>query len=76
MVNAVVRAADGLGLTAAQVALLWVRDAPGVSAPLLGARTPEQLASLLATEEQTLPDLIVTALDDITGGPHLGRVRA
>lgn len=73
VVDAVARAADGLGLTAAQVALLWVRDAPGVTAPLLGVRTPEQLASLLATDDHGLPEAIVAALDDITGGPHLGR---
>lgn len=73
VVDAVGRAADGLGLTSAQVALLWVRDAPGVTAPLLGARTAEQLASLLVTEEHSLPLQITAALDDITGGPHLGR---
>ena len=39
VVEAVARAAEGLDLTPLQVALLWVRDAPGVTAPLLGART-------------------------------------
>ncbi|MGI5951792.1 MAG: aldo/keto reductase [Brooklawnia sp.] len=73
VVDAVARAADGLGLSCAQVALLWVRDAPGVTAPLLGARTREQLRSLLETEEHSLPIQIIQALDDITGGAHLGR---
>lgn len=68
VVDAVTRAGDGLGLSAAQVALLWVRDAPGVTAPLLGARTPDQLAPLLAIDGETLPPPIVEALDDITGG--------
>ena len=63
------RAADGLDLTPLQVALLWVRDAPGVTAPLLGARTPGQLAPALAVEEQELPAEIVSALDDVSGGP-------
>ena len=36
VVEAVVRAADGLDLTPLQVALLWVRDAPGVTAPAAG----------------------------------------
>jgi len=76
VVDAVARAADGLGLSTAQVALLWVRDAPGVTAPLLGARTTDQLASLLRTESQSLPEPIAAALDDITGGPHAGRGRA
>lgn len=74
VVEAVARAASGLDLAPAQVALLWVRDAPGVTAPLLGARTPEQLAELLATESHALPAPITEALDDITGGPHAGRI--
>ena len=73
VVDAVSRAADGLGLTTAQVALLWVRDAPGVTAPLLGVRTPEHLAALLAVDDQVLPEPITAALDDITGGPHQAR---
>ena len=73
VVEAVARAAEGLDLTPLQVALLWVRDAPGVTAPLLGARTAGQLAPALATEELTLPAEIVSALDDVSGGPNLLR---
>ena len=76
VVEAVARAAQGLDLTPLQVALLWVRDAPGVTAPLLGARTAGQLAPALATEEMTLPDEIVSALDDVSGGPNLLRPSA
>ena len=68
VVDAVVHAGEGLGLSAAQVALLWVRDAPGVTAPLLGARSVSQLRQLLSVHEQTMPEEIVDALDDITGG--------
>lgn len=71
VVDAVARAGEGLGLSAAQVALLWVRDAPGVTAPLLGARTVEQLEPLLAIDDQSLPGVIVDALDDITGGARV-----
>jgi aryl-alcohol dehydrogenase-like predicted oxidoreductase len=73
VVEAVARAAEGLDLTPLQVALLWVRDAPSVTAPLLGARTTAQLAPALATEDQRLPDEIVSALDDVSGGPHAAR---
>lgn len=73
VVEAVVRAADGLDLTPLQVALLWVRDAPGVTAPLLGARTAGQLAPALAVEDVTLPVEIISALDDVSGGPNLAR---
>jgi aryl-alcohol dehydrogenase-like predicted oxidoreductase len=73
VVDAVVTAADGLDLTPGQVALLWVRDAPGVTAPLLGARTAAQLDPYLACEELELPAEIVAALDDVSGGPNVMR---
>jgi aryl-alcohol dehydrogenase-like predicted oxidoreductase len=76
VVEAVVRAAEGLDLTPLQVALLWVRDAPGVTAPLLGARTAGQLAPALATEGLTLPPEIASALDDVSGGPNALRPQA
>ncbi len=73
VVDAVSTAADGLGLSAAQVALLWVRDAPGVTAPLLGARTAAQLQPYLDCDQIELPDEIVSALDDVSGGPNTMR---
>jgi aryl-alcohol dehydrogenase-like predicted oxidoreductase len=73
VVEAVARAADGLGLQVAQVAALWVRDAPGVTAPLLGARTVDQLAPYLDIESIELPAEITSALDDVSGGPNQGR---
>ena len=73
VVDAVATAADGLDLSCAQVALLWVRDAPAVTAPLIGPRTLEQLEHLLETEELALPGEIVSALDDVSGGPNAGR---
>ncbi|HIT74070.1 MAG TPA: aldo/keto reductase [Candidatus Avipropionibacterium avicola] len=73
VVEAVAHAATGLGLTPAQVALLWVRDAPGVSSPLLGARTVPQLEECLAVEGKKLPLEIATALDDVSGGPLASR---
>ena len=39
VVEAVARAAEGLGWTPLEVALAWVRDRPGVTAPIVGART-------------------------------------
>ncbi|WP_114559069.1 aldo/keto reductase [Desertihabitans aurantiacus] len=69
VVEAVARAAEGLDLTPLQVALLWVRDAPSVTAPLLGARTVSQLKACLSTEPLDLPEEIARALDDVSGGP-------
>lgn len=46
------------------MALAWVRDRPGVTAPILGARTATQLRQALAVEERTLPPELMEALDD------------
>ncbi|MGZ4451135.1 MAG: aldo/keto reductase [Nocardioides sp.] len=67
VVEAVARAAEGLGWTPLEVALAWVRDRPGVTAPILGARTAQQLRGALGAEELTLPAEIVDALDDVSG---------
>ncbi len=68
IVEAVVRAADGLGWTPLEVALVWVRDRAGVTAPIVGARTAAQLRGALDIEEKTLPEELVEALDDVSGG--------
>ncbi|WP_295658425.1 aldo/keto reductase [uncultured Nocardioides sp.] len=67
IVEAVARAAEGLGWTPLEVALVWVRDRPGVTAPIVGARTAAQLSAALAVEELVLPSEIVHALDDVSG---------
>ena len=73
VIDAVAKAADGLVLTPAQVALLWVRDAPHVASALVGPRTAEHLAELLEAETKRLVPPIVAALDDISGGPNAFR---
>ncbi len=50
----------------AAVALAWVRDRPGVTAPVVGPRTPAQLAGLLQSEDVELPAQIVEALDEVS----------
>jgi aryl-alcohol dehydrogenase-like predicted oxidoreductase len=66
IVEAVCRAADGLGWTPLEVALVWVRDRPGVTAPIMGARTAAQLKTALQAEGRVLPPEIRTALDDVS----------
>ena len=68
VVEAVARAADGLGFSPLEVALAWVRDRPGVTAPIIGARTAAQLRESLTVEECELPAEIVQALDDVSAG--------
>ncbi|NYJ01355.1 aryl-alcohol dehydrogenase-like predicted oxidoreductase [Nocardioides thalensis] len=66
IVESVVRAADGLGWTPLEVALVWVRDRPGVTAPIVGSRTTVQLKAALGAEDKELPPEIRAALDDVS----------
>jgi aryl-alcohol dehydrogenase-like predicted oxidoreductase len=66
IVDAVCVAADGLGYSPIEVALSWVRDAPGVSSAIVGARTGAQLRGILTVEEVTLPDQLRQALNEIS----------
>ncbi|MGY1455779.1 aldo/keto reductase [Streptomyces sp. SS8] len=70
IVDAVATAADGLAVTPLQVALAWVRDRPGVAAPVIGPRTSRQLGEALSVEGLTLPDEICRALDDVSAPVH------
>lgn len=70
VVDAVAIAADGLAVTPLQVALAWVRDRPGVTAPIVGARNAQQLTAALSVETLSLPDEICQALDDVSAPVH------
>ncbi|MCW2614076.1 MAG: Aldo/keto reductase [Frankiales bacterium] len=71
VVDSVLTAADGLGVSPVAVALAWVRDRPGVVAPIVGARTAAQLQASLAAEQVELPPEIRSALDDVSA-PAIG----
>jgi aryl-alcohol dehydrogenase-like predicted oxidoreductase len=71
IVDALCTAAEGLGASPTEVAIAWLRDRPGVVAPILGARTARQLAAALAADELQLPYEIVFALDDVSA-PAMG----
>jgi len=51
------------GRTPGQLALLWCKDQPSVTAPIVGPRTLEQLTDLLPVLEQTLTDAERAACD-------------
>lgn len=70
IVDAVVTAAEGLATTPLEVALAWVRDRPGVVAPIVGARNAQQLTAALSVESLRLPDEICQALDDVSAPVH------
>jgi aryl-alcohol dehydrogenase-like predicted oxidoreductase len=66
IVEALVIAAQGLGVSPGEVALAWVRDRPGVVSPVVGARTPAQLRASLESESRELPEELVAALDEVS----------
>jgi aryl-alcohol dehydrogenase-like predicted oxidoreductase len=66
IVEAVAAAAAGLGYSPLEVALAWVRDAPGVTSAIVGARTGAQLRGVLTVEEIVLPEVVRTALNEVS----------
>src|SRR3954453_6084737 len=55
VVDAVVTAADGLGVSPVEVALSWVRDRAGVAAAIVGARTAAPLRGSLPAQNVVPP---------------------
>jgi len=66
IVDAVAIAAHGMNVSPAEIALAWVRDRPGVVAPIVGARTTAQLRTALSSEDLELPKELVEALNDVS----------
>jgi aryl-alcohol dehydrogenase-like predicted oxidoreductase len=63
VVDAVADVASRRGVSPAQVACAWVLQAPGVSAPIIGATKPEHLEELIAAVDLALSDDEVAALE-------------
>jgi aryl-alcohol dehydrogenase-like predicted oxidoreductase len=57
--------ARDVGVSPAQLALLWVKDQPGVTAPLFGPRTVAQLEHILPVLEMTLGQELRAACDEL-----------
>jgi aryl-alcohol dehydrogenase-like predicted oxidoreductase len=57
--------AGQFGKTPGQLALTWCKDQPGITAPIVGPRTLEQLVSLLPVLEMTLSPEERAACDTI-----------
>jgi aryl-alcohol dehydrogenase-like predicted oxidoreductase len=66
--------AAGIGATPSQVALAWTMHNPAVTAPIIGARTPAQLADNLGALEVRIPDDALASLAEASaiqlGFPH------
>ena len=52
-------------LTPAQLAILWCKDQPGITAPLIGPRTVKQLEPLLPILEKQLDEETRRACDEL-----------
>jgi aryl-alcohol dehydrogenase-like predicted oxidoreductase len=63
--NAVSEMAHERGLTASQLALLWVKDQPGVTAPIIGPRTLAHLEDALGIMDKTLEDADRPLFDEL-----------
>ena len=61
--RAVSALAQERGLTATQLALLWVKDQPGITAPIIGPRTLDQALDAVAVLELELDDEARAACD-------------
>ncbi len=66
IVEAVSVAAQGLGFSPLEVALAWVRDTPGITSAIVGARTGAQMRGILKSEEVVLPNIVRDALDEVS----------
>jgi aryl-alcohol dehydrogenase-like predicted oxidoreductase len=53
------------GLTPGQAALLWLKDQPGVTAPIVGPRNREQLAEMAAVADMHADDELRASFDAI-----------
>jgi aryl-alcohol dehydrogenase-like predicted oxidoreductase len=60
---------DKHGLEPGEVALAWLLTRPGVTGPIVGPRTQEQLDSALRALELDLSEEVLTSLDEIFPGP-------
>jgi len=63
--NKFAKLAKEAGLTPAQLGILWCKDQPGITAPLIGPETLEHLEDTLPVAEMTLDDSLREACDKL-----------
>ncbi len=64
VIDRLVEVAHERGDAPVQVALAWLLDKPGVTAPIVGATKPEQLQDALAAEQLSLGDQEIARLEE------------
>jgi aryl-alcohol dehydrogenase-like predicted oxidoreductase len=65
-IDTVVRIANEIGASPAQVALSWLSQRPGVIAPIFGARTLQQLKDNLGAADLALDSKVIAVLDAVS----------
>lgn len=60
-----VELAKETGISPAQLSILWVKDQDGITAPIIGPRTMDQLEELIPVAEMVLDDNIRQACDEL-----------
>lgn len=53
------------GLTASQFSLLWIKDQPGITAPIMGPRTPAHLEDALVIMDKSLNEADRPLVDEL-----------
>ena len=66
IVDRVCEIADSRGKEPAQIALSWVKDRPGVTSPIIGARNVEQLDKNLGATEWSLEERELDSLEEVS----------
>lgn len=64
IIEAVLAGAEGLEWDPLKLALAWVKDAPGVTSALTGARSAQQFAAILKAADAHVPHQIRVALNE------------
>ncbi|MBI5035238.1 MAG: aldo/keto reductase [Chloroflexi bacterium] len=57
--------ANARGMTLAQLALVWIKDQPGITAPIVGPRTMEHLESFIPVMDMKLSDADCPLFDEL-----------
>jgi 1-deoxyxylulose-5-phosphate synthase len=65
-VDALKALSNEAGMSMATMAVSWVLSNPAITAPIIGASRPEQLADSVAAAEKPLPAELKKQLDDLT----------
>ena len=68
--------ADDLGLSLAQLSLVWILRRPEVTSAIVGASRPDQLDETAAASGVTLDDATLARIDDVLAGGSEGATHA